>query len=227
MRGPQSTVVVGEARPFEPHYRFARFLRATFARGLLAIFRVRVFDADRIPATGGAVLAGNHVSYADPILLWCSTPRPAHFMAKSELFAQPFIGWFLARVWAFPVRRGEADRTAISTAVAYLKGGDLVGIFPEGTRVRERSDDLGDAHQGVAFIAMRAGVPVIPVGISGTDRIKPPGARVLRFPRVTICVGEPVDPASFAHLDKRERLPAITAEVMARIVIELERAKEL
>lgn len=220
------TAILGEPKPWEPHYRFGRLLRVTVGKVLLALWRVRVIDYDRIPLQGAALLAGNHVSYADPALLWCVTPRPVHFMAKSELFGAWPLSWALPRVWAFSVRRGEADRGAISMATEYLKAGDLVGMFPEGTR--NRSDaDLGAAHQGVAFVAVRAGVPVIPVGIAGTDRIKPEGARMIRFPRVTMCVGEPVDPADYAHLDKRERLAAMTTEIMSRISAELERARSV
>lgn len=213
-------------RPFEPHFRLGRFLRVTAAKLLLALFRTRAIDMDRVPRTGGAILAGNHVSYADPVLLWCKAPRHVRFMAKKELWETGWLGWALDRVWAFPVRRGEADRAAISQATEHLKAGELVGIFPEGTRTREAEGELGQAHSGVAFIATRAGVPIIPVGIAGTDRIKPPGARVLRFPRVTMCFGEPVRPEDFSSLDKRERLEAMTATVMERIAFELERARK-
>ncbi len=198
----------------------------TVGKLFLALWRVRIIDPERIPLHEGAVLAGNHVSYADPTLLWCIAPRPVHFMAKSELFEKWPLSWVVPRVWAFPVRRGEADRAAISMATEYLKSGDLVGMFPEGTRHRG-GEDLGAAHQGVSFVAIRAGVSVIPIGIAGTDRIKPEGARMIRFPRVTMCVGEPVNPADFAHLDKRERLSAMTAEVMARIAAELDRARSV
>lgn len=225
MKARNATIVLGEPRSWEPAYRFARFLRACIAPLLLAVFRVRVVDGERIPASGGAILAGNHVSYADAALLWCASARPVHFMAKSELMDIAFLGWALPRLWAFPVRRGEADRAAISTATAYLKAGDLVGMFPEGTRHRG-SEELGAAHEGVSFVALRADVPIVPIGIGGTDKIKPEGSRMIRFPRVTLCIGEPVRPEDFAHLDKRERLSAMTAEVMRRISDELERARK-
>ncbi len=181
------------SRP-HPHARFAAVLKATAGRLLLAAFRVRAVDIDRIPASSGAILAGNHVSYGDPTLLWCVAPRQVRFMGKAELWDNPLFAWVLARVLAFPVRRGAADRQAISTATGYLKEGSLVGIFPEGTRSRN-AEGLGEGQEGVAFIAMRAGVPIVPVGIDGTARIKPEGTRMLRFPRVTMCFGEPVDPS--------------------------------
>lgn len=204
-------------------FPLGRFLRATAGKLLLAAFRVRVEGESNVPQTG-AILCGNHVSYADPALLWCAAPRQTHFMAKSELFAKGVIAWGLPRVWAFPVRRGEADRAAITTATELLKRGELVGIFPEGTRKRE---GMGEGQQGAAFIAMRAGVPLVPVGIAGTDKIKPKGSRFMRFPRVTIRYGEPV---SFADIDesagdRKARMELLTAELMRRIAAELAAAQ--
>lgn len=202
---------------------FARFLNVTVARMLLALFRVRALHRDRVPSTG-AILAGNHVSYGDPVLLWCIAPRRVRFMAKSELWRSALLGWACEHVGAFPVRRGESDRQAISAATNFLKSGELVGIFPEGTRVREGESA---AHGGVAFIAMRAGVPVVPVGIVGTDRIKPKGSFLLRFPRVTFVFGEPVSPSDFDSLPgRKERIEAMTAEVMRRIDAALAEAEE-
>jgi len=207
----------------EKRWLLARALRASIAKLLLALFRVRVICPERVPATG-AILAGNHVSYGDPVLLWCAAPRRVRFMAKSELWRSRFIGWGLDHLWAFPVKRGEADRHAITTATNLLKSGELVGIFPEGTRVREAAVE---PQGGVAFLAMRAGVPIVPVGIGGTDKIRPEGAKLLHFPRVTFVFGEPVCPEHFDHLPSRkERVDAITAEVMGRIAASLLEAKE-
>lgn len=215
--------------PDAPKWRLARFLRATIGKLLLAIYRVRVIDAENIPAAGGYILAGNHVSYLDPALLWCVTPRETHFVAKSELFEHRLIGWFLQSVWTFPITRSSADREAITRATALLTAGEPVGMFPEGTRRRPGaavSDDLGEAHSGVAFIAMRAGVPVVPVGIVGTDKALPAGAKVPRFPRVTIRIGEPVSPESFTEGGRKEKLSAMTAAIMKRIAAARDGAEE-
>ncbi|MHB9003873.1 MAG: lysophospholipid acyltransferase family protein [Coriobacteriia bacterium] len=202
-------------------FRLARFLRATAAKLLLALFRVRLIGAENIPS-GGAVLSGNHVSYADPVLLWCAAPRPLHFMAKSELWQTGWLGWVLTRVWAFPVRRGEADRASIQTATELLKRGELVGIFPEGTRNQE---GMGEAQQGAAFIAMRADAPIVPIGIDGTDRIKPKGRTMMRFPRVTMAIGEPVCAVDFTDLGRKQRVEAMTERVMEGVVRQLEVAR--
>lgn len=212
-----------------PLWRFARFLRVTVGRLLLTIYRVRLVDAENIPATGGFILAGNHVSYLDPALLWCVMPRETHFVAKSELFENKLLGWFLQNVWAMPITRASADREAITRASTLLTGGEPVGMFPEGTRRRpgsEASTDLGAAHAGVAFIAIRAGVPVVPVGIVGTDKALPKGAKIPRFPRVTIRIGEPVSPDEFTEGGRKEKLAAMTAEIMKRIATARDAAEE-
>lgn len=202
---------------------FAHVVRATVGALLGAVFRTRVIGRENLPERGGVVLAGNHISYADPVLLWARSPRPVHFMAKSELWDSTLFGTGLDYFWAFPVNRGEADRTAIAKASEYLKSGEPVGIFPEGTR---NFDGSAEAQGGAAFLALRNGVPVVPVGIAGTERIKPRGSRGIRFPRVVISFGRPIDPESFTGA-RKERVEAITRQLMLRIGEEVERAREV
>ncbi len=209
--------------PDSPGWALARFLRATVGKVLLAVYRTRIEGLENIPA-GGALLAGNHVSYLDPALLWCASPRPVHFVAKAELWQTGWLGWALDHFWALPVERGTADRAMISNATILLAGGELVGMFPEGTRGHRASDELGEAHQGVSFIALRASVPVVPVGIAGTDRALPRGARLPRFPKVTIRFGEPLQPESFVG-GRKERMESLTAELMVRIAHERDMAR--
>lgn len=198
--------------------RFARCVRATLGRLVPLLFRTRIMGADRVPASG-ALLAGNHVSYLDPVLLWCVSPRPVHFMAKSELFVKGFVAWLLPRLWSFPVNRGEPDRTAIVTATEILKAGGLVGVFPEGSRRdADAGEVVGEAHGGAAFIALRAGVPIVPVAILGTERAMPRGASLPRLVKVTIVVGEPIDPATVApEAGRKERVALVTARMMEEI----------
>ena len=202
-----------------------KILRPTLGGLFLLAFKVRLHGVDNVP-TGGAIVAGNHVSHMDPVLLWCGSPRPIHFMAKRELWEGAFLRWLMPRLWAFPVNRGGADRAAIETATGYLKAGDLVGIFPEGTR-SEDGESLGEAHGGAAFIAMRAGVPVIPTAFVGTENVLPKGRRLPRLRRVTVLFGKPVDPESFTQGGRKERVAAMTGAIMDRISEEIERAREL
>lgn len=204
---------------------FPRVVRATAGRLLRILFRTRLVGAENIPATG-AILAGNHVSYLDPILMWCASPRPIHFMAKRELWDSAVIAWALPRLWGFPVNRGEPDRTAITTATELLKAGELVGVFPEGGRAEEGSDELRAAQGGAAFIALRAGVPIVPVAFVGTERAWPKGAKRPKLVRTYISVGMSIDPSGILpEGGRKERVAAITAEVMERISAELERAR--
>lgn len=205
------------------NFWFAHVVRGTIAKLLLLMFRVRLIGAENIPATGGVVLAGNHISLADPALLWSALPRPTHFMAKIELWKHTIVGWGLDMFWAFPVDRVHVDRTAIAKATAYLQAGEAVAIFPEGTRNRE---GVAEAQDGAAFLAMRGGVPLVPVGIDGTELIKPEGSRFMHFPRVTISVGKPVRADDFKDLGRKETVEAMTTEVMRRIGHEVRRAKE-
>lgn len=212
------------AGPDAPSWRLARFIRAVIAPLALGLYRARILGAENAPE-GGAILAGNHVSYLDPVILWAGSPRPVHFIAKAELWQIGWLGWSLDHLWVFPVRRATADREMIATASDLLGRGELLGMFPEGTRSRDlSSDELGEAHGGVSLIALRNGVPIIPVGIAGTDKALPAGAWVPRFPRVTLVFGEPIDPADFSG-GRRERIEAMTAELMKRIAQARERAR--
>jgi 1-acyl-sn-glycerol-3-phosphate acyltransferase len=204
-----------------PKWRTARFLRAFVAPLVLAVYRTKFLGVENVPASGGFVLAGNHVSYLDPILLWAGVPRATHFFAKQELFDTPVVGWVMRRVYVLPINRGSADRVAIQRATDLLAAGEPVGIFPEGTRQSPgaTSDEPSAGHAGVAFIAMRAGVPVVPVGIAGTERALPKGARIPRFPRVTVQYGEPVSPDEFTQGGRKERTEKMTAEIMRRIAV--------
>lgn len=201
-----------------------RFAKATVGRMFRVLFRTRLDGAENIPHTG-AILAGNHVSYLDPILLWCTSARPVHFMAKRELWDSRFMAWLLPRFWAFPVNRGEPDRTAITTATELLRADELVGVFPEGGRAEDGSEALRQAQGGAAFIALRAGVPIVPVAFTGTDKAWPKGAKRPRLVRTNIRVGSPIDVGSILpDGGRKERVTAVTAVVMERIASELEMA---
>jgi 1-acyl-sn-glycerol-3-phosphate acyltransferase len=135
-------------------------------------------------------------------------------MARSDLFDNVAMRWLLYSVTAFPVVRGTPDRTAIATATRLLESGEWVGIFPEGTRHHEGQ---GEGQGGAALIGLRSDAVIMPVGIAGTDLIRPEGVRFLRFPKVVIVIGEPIDTREYSSGTRRERVEAITTELMARI----------
>ncbi len=153
------------------------------------LFRMRISGLEHIPSEGPVVFASNHLSNLDPIFLGEAAGRQIHFMAKSSLWSFGPLGRLVEALGAFPVRRGEADREAIRTAISYLDAGAGVGIFAEGTR--QLHGRLGDPQPGFALLALRNGVVTIPVVLTGTDRI---GRRRLpRLSKVTVTFGAPLD----------------------------------
>ncbi len=185
------------------------------------IYPVRWRHRDRIPS-GRVILAGNHISYMDPIVIALGLRFPVHFMGKVELFeGHPVVAWMLPRVHAFPVRRGAADREAIARATELLQQDKAVGIFPEGTR---NQDGTAQPQDGAAFLGLRNDSPIVPVGIAGTDAIKREGSKRIHFPRITLVFGEPVVPADYEG-KRRDRMQAMTSDIMERIASACEEAE--
>ena len=141
---------------------------------------------ERVPRAGGYIIASNHINWKDPPWIECALGIPIRYMAKQEAFDLPVLGGILRGIGCFPVRRGEADRRAIATALRVLQSGLPLGFFPEGHR--SESGALLRGHPGIALLALRSGVPIVPIGVSGTKR-----ARVGAFWRrdVRIVIGEP------------------------------------
>jgi 1-acyl-sn-glycerol-3-phosphate acyltransferase len=150
-------------------------LRAALLAMLRLVLRLRVEGLDRVPATGPVLVVSNHLHNADPILNVIAFPRPVHYMAKKEAFGFPLFRWVLRWGGAFPVDRGKADRAAIRRAEATLAHGIAIGIFPEGTRSLTRA--LQPAHAGAGLLALRSGAPVLPMAITGTERLPFNGAK--------------------------------------------------
>ncbi|MGB4593315.1 MAG: lysophospholipid acyltransferase family protein [Coriobacteriia bacterium] len=200
-------------------------VRVIATPAIRVLFRVREHGREHMPREGAAVVAGNHRSYMDPVILWCVSPRFVHFMAKKDLFERGFVAWALPRLWAFPVDRSGADRAALVQADAFLKAGELVGIFPEGARQTENG--LGEARGGAAFVALRAMVPVVPVAVVGTEKVWPKGQKLPKLRRVTVVYGRPISPEEFPEGSRKERVEALTNLIMGRISEELETAKKV
>ena len=157
-------------------------------------FRLQRIGREHIPAQGPVILASNHRSFLDPFVIAVMARRPIYFVAKKELFlVHPVVSWLLSALGAFPIDRGGSDQESMATARAVLERGDVVLMFPEGTRVRPGS--LGRPHRGVGRLALETGAPVVPVAVIGTEavrrgwRIRPHKVRIragqaLTFPRV-------------------------------------------
>ena len=179
-----------------------------------AVFGLRVLGRANVPPAGPLILAANHVSYLDPILVGSAFPRPVHFMAKAELFRLRPMGWLLRQVQAFPVSRGRGDRDAFREALGILRRGGVLLVFPEGTR--GDGTTLGGAKRGIAVLAQRAGAPVLPMHIGGTERLLPRGGGRRRYARLTVALGTPI-PAPAAADDGRAGQRGFANQVMAAI----------
>jgi 1-acyl-sn-glycerol-3-phosphate acyltransferase len=189
-------------------YLFAGFLSWPVVVG---VYRLRARGVEHLPE-GGFVLAANHTSNFDPWPLGIPLlPRQLRFMAKSELF-NPLLTPLLKAAGAFRVRRGEGDVEAMRTAVELVRSGEIVVMFPEGTRRAKglRKKRLARAHTGAARIALTAGAPLVPAAISGTDRL-------LRLGPLRVAFGEPVDLSDLAGLDQKRASVEATERLMARI----------
>ena len=172
-------------------------------------FRMKVRGSENIPLKGPVLLASNHRSNLDPFFVGVSFPRQVHFMAKAELWKVKALGGLIDMLGSFPVRRGEADRTAVKRALEMLGGGAVVGMFPEGRR--QRGGSLGEIHPGVSLLSLREGVVTVPMVLDGTERLVRRG--LPRFPRVTVTFGPPLDLPS-VDLSRSERARVATERLV-------------
>jgi 1-acyl-sn-glycerol-3-phosphate acyltransferase len=182
----------------------------------LPFYRLHVHHRERIPAGGPVVVVANHSAFVDGPLLFGLLGRRAVFWVKQEMFTG-VAGWGLRRIGQLPVRRGAADRRPLTAAIAVLRGGGLVGVFPEGTR---GSGDVAAAEHGAAWLARTSGAAVLPVVARGTRR--PDGSGRRWRPRVDIVVGEPLTiPAGGGRAGLAAATETVRAE-LATMVRELD-----
>ncbi len=154
------------------------------------LFGLQARGLENIPRKGGFILASNHVSYLDPIVLGAICPRKLNFMAKQELFCHPLISWFLSQVGAFPVKRDSADLYALKYAIRCLKENKALILFPEGSR---RFDSAStEPYAGIGFLTAKSYVPVIPVFIEGTEKALPAGAKFIRPAKISVHFGKQI-----------------------------------
>lgn len=160
-------------------------------RAILIIFgRCKYVGQESFPKKGSVILAPNHVSYADPPTAGCGLSRKVRFMAKTELFHVPVIGYLIRKVGAFPVKQNTADRAALKRAIELLGKGEVVCIFPEGRRSPD--GNLMEAQPGFGMIALKSKAPVVPVALIGTDKLLPRHSIFIHFARVKVIYGEPM-----------------------------------
>jgi 1-acyl-sn-glycerol-3-phosphate acyltransferase len=190
---------------------------------LKAVWRPRVIGLDQVPDTGPLILASNHQSFVDSIVIPAVVPRPVSFLAKSDYFEGNGLKGRLMKEWfeafgAMPVDRDDSKAAfaSLDTALSVLAEGGAFGIYPEGTRSRDGR--LYRGRTGVAQLALTSGAPIVPVGLRDTDKLQPVGSSRPRLVRVTVTFGEPIDVrGQYDGVPPGRARREITDQVMAEI----------
>ncbi len=199
-------------------YRIVRTLALAFMR---LWFRLEIQGAEHIPKRGAAIICPNHKSFWDAFFVGAATTRPLRYMAKTELVERPF-GPLLVRLGAFPVRRGASDRDALETARHLLEQGELLVIFPEGTRVPD-PQRLGQPHRGAGRLAIETQTPIVPAAIAGSDHLF---LGPLPKPRkVRVAFGRPLPPPPVPPTPDAAR-EFVERAVWPRVEVEYRRLRE-
>jgi 1-acyl-sn-glycerol-3-phosphate acyltransferase len=203
-------------------YWFLKFI--VVGPALHLFFGIRVRGLQNLPKHGPVIIASNHLSAIDSFFIPIALPRKLTFLAKAAYFQGRgpigrFVAWFLLAVGQIPLDRsgGAASSDSLNTGLSALAEGKALGIYPEGTR--SPTGNLYRGKTGIARMVLASGVPVVPISVSGTNKIMPKGAKLPRFHRVTVTVGDPLDFSRFHGLDNdRFILRAVTDEVMLNIL---------
>lgn len=182
------------------------------------VCRFEVIDKHKIPRSGPVILAPNHRSYIDIPLVALSTRRVVHFMGKSEIWDRRLGGWISTLFGGFPVRRALRDRAALTTAMYLLERGDVVCVFPEGRRLD--GPGVGELQTGVVYLAERSGAPVVPLAISGADRLLDRRGILHPFRKVRMKVGDPITVR--AGVEARKAATAELHACLERLLEDLE-----
>lgn len=193
-------------------------------RGLIRLVatvfgRVRIVGAEKVPATGAFVLAPVHRSNVDFALTALVTKRPMRYLGKDSIWKSRLLGRFVSMLGAYPVHRGSADRESLRATTEIIEGGSPVVVFPEGTR---RSGPIvEDLFDGPAYLAVKTGVPIVPMGIGGSERMMPKGAKFLKPSKLILLVGDPIAPPATTEGGRVSR--GAVRELTARLQVEVQR----
>jgi 1-acyl-sn-glycerol-3-phosphate acyltransferase len=185
---------------------FYRMMRGIFRFTLTTFFDFKAYGVNHIPRTGGVLMVSNHESYLDPALVGVAVPRILSYMAKSELFENKYFGWYIRQLHAFPVKQGRGDIGAMRETIERLKEGNLLNIFPEGSRSED--GQLGEIQPGAALVVRRAQVPVVPCFIIGSHKSWPKGQKLPKPTRLRVLYR----PAMELHHLKADKITQIIDE---------------
>ncbi len=192
--------------------QFHYYIQWWILRTLTSVyFRIKVHGLENIPTSGPIILAANHCSFLDPPLIGLGITRQVTFLAKEELFQVPLLGWWLSWIGSYPVARGKGDARILKTALRLLKEGKTLLIFPEGTRSEDGR--VQTLESGLAWLALKSEVPVIPVYSADTYRLMPREARFPRPGRIRFHVGKPIQPKIDPEKDFHEQIHQLTMQI--------------
>lgn len=184
------------------------------ARGFyITLLLGRAFHRDRVPESGGLLVVSNHQSFLDPVLAALPIGRPFNPMARDSLFRQRAFAWLIRSLYAFPVKRGRADLGAIREAIRRLKRGNIVLVFPEGTRTRDGT--IRPLLAGMIVIAQRSGVPVLPMVIDGAYQCWPRDRRLPTLGQVRVIYGEVIPAEEVRGATPEEMAARLQREMIA------------
>jgi 1-acyl-sn-glycerol-3-phosphate acyltransferase len=167
-------------------YRISQFIGKLI---LTLYFRIRVEDRENIPKEGAHIVVANHTSFLDPFIIGTIVPRVIHYLTYAYFYNLPVCHWYCKRVHCIPLKKDGKDISALKNALRLLREGELLGIFPEG--VRSATGQLGQGEPGVALIALKANVPILPIGIRGAYESFPKGAKFPKPGTITVTIGKP------------------------------------
>jgi 1-acyl-sn-glycerol-3-phosphate acyltransferase len=202
--------LAGQGPASRAFYYVARALVTGFTR---LWTRMRIEGREHVPKRGAYVLAPVHRSNMDTPIAACVTRRRLRFMGKDSLWKHQPAAWLLSALGGFPVSRGTADREALQRCIAILEAGEPLVLFPEGER--KSGPVVQPLFDGAAYVALKAGVPIIPVGIGGSEAVMPKGSRFIHPSKVHVIVGPPIPPPVSAARVPRSAVRDVTAELHA------------
>lgn len=210
----------GSADPTLASRAFYRFVRALILGAAKVLFRIEVHGREHVPSAGAFLLApGAHRSNLETFVVSLVTTRRLRFMGKDSLWKHAAADWFFSSLGGFPVNRDVADREALTQTVELVQAGEPVVMFPEGTRRSGPVIAAEHMRDGVAYVASRGQVPIVPVGIGGSERAMPTGAKYIRPSKMVLVVGAPLAPAPLKESGRvsRAAVRAQTDELRRRL----------
>ena len=178
----------------------------------------KIYDIENLPVEGPVILAINHVSFWDPIVAASSLPRHVSFMAKDELFALPILGWIFSKLGAFPVKRGQGDMNAIRQSLTLLKEGQVLGLFPEGSR--SKTGEVQKGLPGMVLLMEKSKASVVPIKVLGTRRLLRKG-----WGKIAVVVGQPLTAQMLKAPEGVKNRREWIADRIMQAVLELPEAK--